>query len=57
LKVRAFTIVMLWLTIGLTAMMFIDEAWTKVLLLVIALAVTVHVASLRPKNRPDPRRE
>ncbi len=51
LKVRAFTIFMLWLTIGLTMVFFIDEDWLKVLLIAIAVAVTVHVASLRPKER------
>ncbi len=51
IKVRAFTIIMLWLTIGLTVVVFINEDWLKVLLLAIALAVTVHVASLRPKKR------
>jgi len=52
LKVRAFTILMLWLTIALTMAVFIDEDWLKVLLIAIAVAVTVHVASLRPKKRP-----
>lgn len=57
LKVRAFTIIMLWTTIGLTIMVFIDEHWLRGLLLVIALAVTVHVASLKPKDRRDLGRE
>jgi len=50
-KVRVFTIIMLWLTIGLTIVIFTDDSWLRVLLLMIAGAVTVHVASLRPKNR------
>jgi uncharacterized membrane protein YbaN (DUF454 family) len=56
-KVRAFTIIMLWTTIGLTVVVFIDENWLKGLILVIALAVTVHVASLRPRKRCDLERE
>lgn len=51
-KVRAFTIIMLWLTIGVTVALFIYEDWLKIVLLAIAVVVTVHVASLRPKNRP-----
>ncbi|MHC1708863.1 MAG: YbaN family protein [Methanomassiliicoccales archaeon] len=50
LHARAFTIIMLWLTIGVTAFVFIDEGWIRLVLLVIALAVTVHVASLRPRK-------
>ncbi len=50
-KVRFFTIIMLWLTIGLTVVVFINEGWLKIVLLAIALAVTVHIASLRPKVR------
>lgn len=57
IKVRAFTIAMLWLTMGLTTVLFIEDDWLRVLLLVIAVAVTVHVASLRPKERSDPGRE
>ncbi|MHC1681260.1 MAG: YbaN family protein [Methanomassiliicoccales archaeon] len=57
LRVRAFTIIMLWLTIGSTVVLFIDEGWLKVLLLAIAMVVTVHVASLRPKERCDLGRE
>jgi len=51
LKVRAFTITMLWLTIGLTVVIFVDSVWIRVLLLAIAAAVTVHVALLRPKQK------
>ncbi len=56
-KVRTFTIAMLWLTMGLTIVLFIDDDWLRLLLLAIAVAVTVHVASLRPKDRRDPGRE
>ena len=50
LRVRALTITMLWLTIGLTALFFVNETWMRILLLFIAAAVTVHVASLRPEE-------
>lgn len=53
LKVRVFTVIILWLTIGSTALIFVDEDWQKVLLTAIALAVTVHVASLSPKGRTN----
>lgn len=57
LKVRAFTITMLWLTIGLTTVLFADRMWIRALLLVIAAAVTLHVALLRPKERCERGRE
>lgn len=56
-RVRTFTIIMLWLTIGLTVILFLDDLWIKALLLAIAVAVTVHVASLRPKERCAQKRE
>jgi uncharacterized membrane protein YbaN (DUF454 family) len=53
LKVGAFTITMLWLTIGLTAVIFIEGIVVRAVLLAIAVAVTVHVALLRPKERGE----
>ena len=49
IKLRAPTLNTLWITIGLTAILFVDALWIRVLLLVIAVAVTWHVATLRPK--------
>jgi len=51
LKIRVFTITMLWLTIGITVIFFVDSTWIKFLLLAIAVAVTVHVSLLRPRER------
>lgn len=48
--VRVFTIIMLWLTIGVTVLVLIDGLWLRLLLLGIAAAVTVHVALLRPRK-------
>jgi len=53
LMVRAFTIAMLWLTIGLTAVIFIEGMVVRAVLLAIAVAVTVHVTLLRLKERGE----
>ena len=50
LKVKAFTIFMLWLTILLSIFLFIETSWVEILLLVIAIAVTIHIVLIRPKN-------
>ncbi len=53
MKIRAFTITMLWLTIGLTAVIFIEGMVVRAVLLAIAVAVTVHVTLLRLKERGE----
>lgn len=50
LRVRALTITILWLTIGITTISFLDELWLRVALLLVAIAVSVHVATLGPKG-------
>lgn len=50
MRVRALTITILWLTIGITTISFLDELWLRVALLLVAIAVSVHVATLGPKG-------
>lgn len=49
-KIKAMTIILLWSTIGLTVVIFVQELWLRLLLLVVAAAVTVHVASIGPRE-------
>lgn len=53
LRVRLFTIVMLWLTIGVTVIFLVEPLWLRALLLFIASAVTVHVVTIRPRAVSD----
>ena len=49
-KVKAVTIILLWITI-LISMLFIQIIWIQILLLVIACVVSIHVALIRPKQK------
>lgn len=47
LQSKIFTIVLLWSTISITILFFIEMFWLKLLLLVIAIGVTIHVLRLK----------
>ena len=47
LRSKVFTLTALWLSIGLTTLFYVSIWWGRLLLLVLALAVTVHVLTLR----------
>jgi uncharacterized membrane protein YbaN (DUF454 family) len=51
------TLVLLWIGIGASAIWSVDAWWLRGLLLLIAVAVTVHVARIKvavPETLPDP---
>lgn len=43
LRIKAFTISSLWLTIAITAMCFTQEMWFRILLMIVAVGVTAHI--------------
>jgi len=47
LKQKIFTITLLWLTIGSSAIFFIDSLWVRILLGVIAICVTLHLIRVK----------
>lgn len=51
LGMKFVTIALLWLTIGYSAIRVVDSTWLRVLLAVIAVGVTVHIAAIRPSRR------
>lgn len=51
LKLKAFTIILLWMTILLSVFFIITILWVKYLLIFIAIAVTIHIALIRPKDK------
>ena len=51
LTTKITSISMLWATIGITGVFFTDLWWVRALLLVIAVGVTLHLASLRTLRR------
>ena len=52
IKVKIFTISMLWITILISAFLIIQIFWIRVVLIIIAIAVTIHIILIRPKKKP-----
>ncbi len=53
IKLKIFTISLLWITILISIFFFIDILWVEILLLIIALIVSIHIILIRPKNKPS----
>ncbi|MHA1254271.1 MAG: YbaN family protein [Promethearchaeota archaeon] len=51
IKVKIFTVSLLWTTILISAFLFIQILWVRIVLIIIAIAVTIHVILIRPKNK------
>ena len=51
LKLKIITIALLWITIGCSAIFAIDIFWVRVILVVIAIGVTIHIISIKPKDK------
>jgi uncharacterized protein len=47
LREKILAIAAIWITIGLTVIFFVTQPWVKALLIVIALAVTVHLLRIK----------
>ena len=50
-KIKIFTISLLWITILLTSFIFIQIIWVRYILIIIAIAVTIHIILIRPKKK------
>ncbi|HSV77356.1 MAG TPA: YbaN family protein [Bacteroidales bacterium] len=46
-KVKIFAIALLWTTIALSATFAVDQWWIRILLLIIAMGVTIHIKMLK----------
>jgi len=53
LKVKIIAISILWITIGYSAIFAIDILWVRILLVLIAVGVTIHIASMKPKVKDN----
>jgi uncharacterized protein len=51
LSTKVISITILWITIVTSAIFFVDTFWTKILLLFIALAVSVHIIGIPSNNQ------
>ena len=50
-KQKIFTISFLWITILISACLFIQILWIRYLLIIIAIGVSIHISLIKPKNR------
>ena len=51
LRLKIITITLLWLTIGCSAIFAVDILWVRIMLVIIAAGVTIHVIRIRPKKK------
>ena len=50
IKIKVFTILLLWLTIGLTIAFGVQNTIIRIVLVCIAIGVTVHIALIRKRK-------
>ena len=51
LRLKIITITLLWITIGCSAVFAVDIFWIRIMLIIIAAGVTVHIIRIRPKKK------
>jgi len=51
LKLKIITIAILWITIGFSAIFAIDIFWVRIILVIIAIGVSVHIIRVRPIDK------
>ena len=52
LGVKLFTLFLLWFTILLSAIFFIDILWVRIILIIIAVSVTIHLFMIKTYRGP-----
>ena len=53
-RIKIFTILLLWLTIGLSITFAVQNLVIRIILICIAVGVTVHIALIRKRRVEDP---
>ena len=56
MRIKVLTILLLWLTIGLSVTFAVQNSVTRIILISIAVGVTVHIVLIR-KRKAEPTRE
>jgi uncharacterized membrane protein YbaN (DUF454 family) len=51
LRLKIITITLLWITIGCSAVFAVDIFWVRIMLIIIAAGVMVHIIRIRPKKK------
>jgi hypothetical protein len=52
-RIRVFTIALLWVTIGLSVAFGVQDIVVRIVLICIAIGVTIHIALIRRKSVTD----
>ena len=50
LRLKIITIILLWITIGCSAVFAVDILWVRIVLIIIAVGVTIHIIRIKPVN-------
>lgn len=53
IKIKIFTIVLLWLTIGLTTALAVQNTVVRIILFCVAIGVTAHIALIKKRKAED----
>jgi len=53
IKIKIFTILLLWLTIGLTITFGVQNIVVRIILICVAIGVTTHIALIRKRKVQD----
>jgi uncharacterized membrane protein YbaN (DUF454 family) len=51
LKLKIITITLLWVAIGCSAIFAVDILWIRIILAIIAVGVTIHIAWIKPAKK------
>ena len=51
LRLKIITIILLWITIGCSAVFAVDILWVRIVLIIIAVGVTIHIIRIKPVNK------
>jgi len=51
LRLKIITITSLWITISFSVVFAVDIFWVRIMLIIIAAGVTVHIIRIRPKKK------
>ena len=51
LRLKIITITLLCITIGCSAIFAVDTLWVRIMMVIIAAGVTVHIIRIRPKKK------
>ncbi len=52
-RIKIYTLILLWSTIGVSALFFVKPLWVKLLLFTIATGVSIHILSIKTLQKDN----